>query len=78
MEKDMKTVNEFENKRQINILRSECFNNASVLLAGKDMPVELMPEAVFLLARKLFDAAASAGFLNWAANSAVGTNKKEK
>ena len=73
-----KSVTDYKKETELKFLRGMCFNNASVLLAGKDMPVELMPEAVFLLARKLFDAAASAGFLNWAANSAVGTNKKEK
>ena len=63
--KDMATVNEFERKRQMNILRSECYNNASILLQNRDLSRDILPDEVFKLARRLFDEAIKQRFLDW-------------
>ncbi len=68
MEKDMRSVNQFENKRRIEILAGQSFNNAVVLLHSEQGVAE--PKAVFELARRLFDEALKQNFLSWSENSA--------
>ena len=67
MEKDMKTVKDFENELQRRILLGQCFNNASTLLAGSfsaDVKI-VTAKAVFNFAELLFDEAITRDYLNY-------------
>ena len=67
MEKDMKTVKDFENELQRRILLGQCFNNASTLLAGSfsaDVKI-VTAKAVFDFAESLFNEGMDRDWLNY-------------
>ena len=66
MEKDMKTVADYNREEKLKFLRGMAFNNASLLLASRKYEnVTLTAENVFDLAERLFDEAIKRDYLNY-------------
>ena len=65
-EQPLKSADEFENKRNIEILRGQCFNNSCTILSGKYMGgMAVLTNEIFDLTKKLFEKAKEVKFLEW-------------